>query len=973
MRKNNEIIFETKRELVFKTMMEFHRIGKPFNQSDVEEACGYKRSSISKITNQYIVEVSEILLSKVVSDDEQFENWKNEFLTLRSFLQNTKKRNELFFKWINIHADHVYRTGKLPTTNNLRNITGSHRILVKKVLIDWYKNKKIKQPLESVMPLGSAKPKILEIFNQFFKEKEIITLKKISEKIPCSTNLVSIYVKNRVEEIASQMLSQDVNNDLSYKKWCKDFICMRAMFNNHKLKEELFRKWVLVHIDHIYRNGGQPNYTEVQKISGSNDILIRKTLEYWSDQLNIPLTFKKAWIDHTLEEVLEKVDERLKFIPMTFIESESFGKKFTNSELRLLGKIRNKSIRNMAFFSLAISDSNRINDKIYFTKLDYFFNEMGLENFDNFDHENFYNKLFSGEVFQNISDGIRINFFEAYFRLLKKQKDYFKKLTLNQKEFYREFLIVEVDDNFWTESNIRKINAEKSKSKRKSKVSDIHEKFYHLRELVERRYHQVNRLYLAYLDGIQAAKNGNKLPIKIQIIEEVMSGDFSIKTTEFNFLLWNGRSLKEYHEKFYNENYYKKLHEEHPSNSDNKYYLTYDYNFKSEKKYYWFSELLTAGYIGNDFKLKDINVTRNTFNNLPRKFVGNNISNWLRVLRSETNLEFIPIDLCMSSSLIGVSSLQIITKTGARVNELLQIQLDSKHLLRIKLPNGMETIAFYAVPKGRTTAEPYYIDDKCMKYLHAWWKYRVDNGDVFEEVRPITSLKNKVKKGSFLFQLNNKHIEISVINAALSFLLFDVEFIDKNDDQFNLTTHLLRHGFATEMRSLNTPIDILALLMKQHDTNITEYYSSPTSSMLFDFQKQIFENRIDLKQSFRRSSDDLKNQITNAMETIGAVTPVIGGRCTVANACPAAFACIGCFGNVPDPKKRDQIIERKDHYVAMLDRAKSNNLPHEERKASKLILSCDDMLHEMDCIEQAENIELSPRKIKLTNLDGINI
>lgn len=963
----------TRRSLILDALKELHSKGQPFTKKDVFALSGYCGSSISSITTPYIKEVGDNLLNTLVTNDSEYQSWRNEFLTLRAFLANSINREALFIKWANINIDYIYRSGKLPTLTNVREQTGSYIFILRKTLDIWYENKKIEKPYKSRDDYKNAHPQVIEVFNKLYSEKKIITLSVIAEQLHCSKQLVALYLKNTTDEMANLLLAQEVNNNSVYESWCLDFLSLRALLNNHKLRVDLFRKWVWVHIDHIYRNGGKPNYTEVHKLSGSNDRLIRETLDYWSEKLNIPITNKVHWVNITLDQVLEQVDDQLKFIPLTFLEDESLVKPFNNSELRLINKIRNKTLRNIAFFSLAISDSNRINDKAYFSRLDKYLYEMGIEDYSDFNPHKFYEDLFFDRTFKSPSDSHKIYFFEAYFRLIKKQKNYFKKLTPEQIETFSQFKIIEVNDSFWIESNIRKINEDNRKAEKKSNVSGVHEKFYHLRELTERRYHQTNRLYLAYLEAIKAAKNGKNLPIKIQLTEEIMLEDFSIKMVNFNLLLWDGITLKKYHESIEDSDYYNSVSKDHPSNKRNQYYLTYDIDYKEDNNHYWFSKLLSAGFLSNDIALKRLEVTRSTFNNLPRTFIGQAISNWLKVLRDKTDLEFIPIDLCMTCSLIGNSSIQIISKTGARVNELLQIRLDPKHLVKAKLPNNSETIIFYAVPKGRSSIEPYYIDDKCMKSLHAWWKYSSENNGKFEEVNPIISLRKKVNKANYIFQTNGSHLDSKDINASINFMIFDVYFKNKSGQKVSLTTHLLRHSFATEMRSLNTPIDILALLMKQHDTSITEYYSAPTPTMLFDFQRKIFEERIDLERTFRRSGEELDKQLKDAMDMIGAVTPVIGGRCTVANACPAAFACIGCFGNVPDPQKRDQIIEYKDHYVKMLEGAKAKNLPHEERKASKLISDCNDMLHEMDCIEHTEKIEISPIKIKLMNLDGSEI
>src|SRR3546814_19535660 len=98
----------------------------------------------------------------------------------------------------------------------------------------------------------------------------------------------------------------------------------------------------------------------------------------------------------------------------------------------------------------------------------------------------------------------------------------------------------------------------------------------------------------------------------------------------------------------------------------------------------------------------------------------------------------------------------------------------------------------------------------------------------------------------------------------------------------SLTSHLFRHSFATELRALNTPIDVIALLMKQRDIKVTDYYSQPTPASLVELQKRIFENRVDLSRAHIRSSAAIKCQIREAKDAVGTMIPILGGTCTIA-------------------------------------------------------------------------------------------
>ena len=175
-----------------------------------------------------------------------------------------------------------------------------------------------------------------------------------------------------------------------------------------------------------------------------------------------------------------------------------------------------------------------------------------------------------------------------------------------------------------------------------------------------------------------------------------------------------------------------------------------------------------------------------------------------------------------------------------------------------------------------------------------------------------------------------------------------------------VTSHLLRHGFATEMRALNTPVDVIALLMKQRDVRVTEYYSQPTPARLVELQRKIFESRVDLSRTHIRSPAQIRRQVEAAQEQVGALIPVIGGRCTVASQCPIKFACIGCAGNAPDWRKRDQVIIYRQACAQMAEMAEAQNLPAEGRKAKEAMLSCDDVLAEMELLEQADQAAANP-------------
>ena len=294
------------------------------------------------------------------------------------------------------------------------------------------------------------------------------------------------------------------------------------------------------------------------------------------------------------------------------------------------------------------------------------------------------------------------------------------------------------------------------------------------------------------------------------------------------------------------------------------------------------------------------------------------------------------------------------TKTGARVGETLQVRLTREHLARVVLEGGKEVIAFRAIPKGRKAEEPFYIDVRCLKALETWFEFLREHEGGAAVVPASSGLRPKCKPAPYLFQWAGQHFDAPDLNACIRILLHGVEVSTAEGETVLLSAHLLRPGFATELRGVGVPIDVSAVLLTQRDVEVTRYYSQPTPAQLFEVQQRIFADRMDLTRTHRRTPGEIRRQVEEARGGVGALIPVMGGTCTVANRCPAKFACVGCAGNAPDPAKRGQLDEYKAIIENMVGLACRQGLPADERNARKMVAAAEDMLAEMDLIEAAE-------------------
>lgn len=142
----------------------------------------------------------------------------------------------------------------------------------------------------------------------------------------------------------------------------------------------------------------------------------------------------------------------------------------------------------------------------------------------------------------------------------------------------------------------------------------------------------------------------------------------------------------------------------------------------------WFTELITlAALTGTpSAEITDrYGVSKTSFQGPITTPYGYTASRWQYLLSKELGLIFIPVEILMVDALLAHSVVQIMSKTGARAHEFLQIRLVPEHLYRINLAENKECILFNAVPKGRLKEEPFIL------IISAWKVFM--NGGVTKE------------------------------------------------------------------------------------------------------------------------------------------------------------------------------------------------------------------------------------------------
>lgn len=322
-------------------------------------------------------------------------------------------------------------------------------------------------------------------------------------------------------------------------------------------------------------------------------------------------------------------------------------------------------------------------------------------------------------------------------------------------------------------------------------------------------------------------------------------------------------------------------------------------------------------------------------------------------LEREHGYRFLHYEGIYVTSLFAHLAVRMQTITGARIGEVQQIA-QSPHCITQLVNVGPKSATRWILrmaPKGRKERADYFID--------------TDTKDVLVEILRFLRARLGVKKlpivshqspkyapDRYVLQWNGKALDCSALNTALRFLLHGV-VLTPDGTGIHLTTHLLRHGFATEIASLHVPADIVARLLHQRHVEVTQYYARPTTQQVVEAAELLFVDRIDVAAEAVRHPKEIGQLLRDAEGQIGALSEVLGGTCVVGNMCPAKFACIGCAGNAPDPDRRVQIDTKRRWAEQQIRWATKEGLYAEQRQMTQLVRDCDVVLQEMDLIAAA--------------------
>jgi hypothetical protein len=237
--------------------------------------------------------------------------------------------------------------------------------------------------------------------------------------------------------------------------------------------------------------------------------------------------------------------------------------------------------------------------------------------------------------------------------------------------------------------------------------------------------------------------------------------------------------------------------------------------------------------------------------------------------------------------------------------------------------------------------------------------YRLQEGETIPKVNfSVQNQRHPEFKDArpYLFQYNGQHLTHYAITACMRFLCHGMVFQTPEGRPVVLKAHSLRHVFAAHIHHVEqVPLDIVAVMLHQKDVNVTRYYAAPpwqqvlatANSLLDRFASQLGS----IEEAFVRAPAELQRQYEEAKQQVGTLAKVPGGECTCHAICPISFACTGCVFKVPDPTRREEIIEQKQLAFVRLEQVKKRGLGPETVKMQALIYRCETEEAEMTMME----------------------
>jgi len=741
--------------------------------------------------------------------------------------------------------------------------------------------------------------------------------------------------------------------------------------------------------DSIWQEGVNPTRRLLQSyLPHWNDNAILPGLVAWRKQKGLSQAGVRAprAVPTNLDELARIIDPVIAHAPHTCFDSASDGRwpMPSPSILRYLGRIENQSLRNaMALFAILRADRhqfsmyNQISNFAYIMRR--VMTEQAIDDVASIDANDLLFRIHVGEVGQGLTDHQRRTLIGQWSAVRNVFEEYAEKLAPDRLAAMSRFFITPLTDRRKLARHTPWAHYHREQQERvKAKVDAVQQQFYRIRYLAGIRCNQVRRLFQAVKQEAEfVGRSGLSYPHEFSYEETTQTRGGRSVRQRVELTLWDPVSVREHaiglgYKEAAQTRLVRRWRQGRFSPNQARLYVEYNATVSltphCPAEPFWFLELFRQ----RIFRCVEAREDSDFFNRraaFDRKWGYQVCTEWsddgllslgkedyraLDCLYRREGHEFLPYEGICAAALFGGLMVRMGTITGARGAEIQQIAQSPECFKQLENvgPKATTRWVLRLTPKGRREPANYYIDEDTKNHLAELIRFQCER--LGESRLPIVRTEyQKTPPDRYVLQWNGRGVKLQLLNTTIRFLLHGALFQTMDGSAVRLTSHLLRHAFATEMAELKVSIDVIAQLLHQRDQTVTKYYSRPTASQVIRAAEMIFVDRIDVGAEALRSPEEIGRMLKEAEGKLGALTEVFGGTCVIGNMCPAKFACVGCAGNAPDPAKRYQIEQKLAWAEEQVGYAVREKLPAEESKLQQVIADCKLVLEEMKLIAAA--------------------
>lgn len=274
---------------------------------------------------------------------------------------------------------------------------------------------------------------------------------------------------------------------------------------------------------------------------------------------------------------------------------------------------------------------------------------------------------------------------------------------------------------------------------------------------------------------------------------------------------------------------------------------------------------------------------------------------FLSEAQKRTDGIIIPVESLYASTTFGLLALELLTTTGMRINELMQVNLLPECIIRMvdDPPPGSTDqtprirYVLRLLPKGeRTNKRHHYgIGKDALQLMGQTAQmlcdhYHLQPGAPLPRVPFFPGHHRSHRFGEekipYIFQYYEQHLDDGTISACLRFLMHGMTFLTNSGTPVILKPHLLRHAFATfAVQVEGLPIDLVAEWLKQKNLDTTRYYSKKGQQEVAEKHTSFVERlatEINIREAIVRSPEEIRKLAEGARRRVGTLVPVCGGE-----------------------------------------------------------------------------------------------